>query len=439
MSSVDAGGPDALQRIVEQLEARLAAHRVEVRAALADHLARSAERERAIASALDGLTGQLNQFTATLAAEVRRAGDATVAQAVAELGTAARALEAASVDAVAEAVARVDARVAQLATTVGPTLRELAAARTTDDAVEELRRLRVSVESLAGSDVGGDALAHVVSELHELRDAVEGLAATGAEPVDLPAALERALQALDALDTLAMRPDPAPTIARLVEVVEGAAGRPGGGVTRAELDAALAELQGALLDAPAPASPDDVSAVGEQLAGIRATLERLAAAPPAPDTTALAGDLAAIRSALERLAATPPAGDARPVAELQAALADRLGALDAIRAGVDQLVAWPAATGEEVDRLAARIGDLEAVASRLGAAAGDPAPSAAASADLDAVRRQLDAIGRLVHLAVRALHLVEAATVGVSPRTEADREAAAAALTELQAPSEGMA
>lgn len=537
-----------LRVLAEDLRAQVTANRVEVREALADHHNAAADRERAVAAALDSLAGQLNQFTGALAAELRRANEETVARASAELGDAARQLAGNRVDLLAEAIAGVEARIAQLGTTVGDQLRELAARPAGEGTVEvrdELAALRawvetaverahdpataMAAEALAArvaasvdgaaalqqrladvidslrADVGslsaaqqraevevGDELARIGDTVRAALQAdVAGLAETVRELSsrleargpgrDEPGAglvpMERALNALDALDELRARPDPVPVLTRLAGLVEALAAE----------------------DAP-PATREDVADVRR---AIHAVATALADRPPATR-----GDLASLQDWLEQLLARGvEAVDVEPeLRQLRAAvdeLASRLAigagydaepslrsSLDAIRAGVDQLVAWPAATGEEVDRLGARlsafdqairvaldaarepapapepapppdlgplveevaelrravralapvedtlaglrsdVAELTAALARL--TAGAEAPPAAVALD-PAVAEQLDAIGRLVHHAVRSLHAVEAATVGVGPRAERDREAAAAALDDLRA------
>lgn len=190
-------------------------------------------------------------------------------------------------------------------------------------------------------------------------------------------------------------------------------------LTSDQLQVALADLQASL---PAPATAADLEQLASRVTG--AVSAAVASAPAVTPEHLQA--LEASTSASLRAAVAETSGDLRAelralqgaVADLAARRAtgdvsDPLPAIEAVATAVDE-------ARQELQLIADRQAE---VAARGGAV---PAPD-------DDTAAQLDALGRLVHHAVRSLHLIEAATVGVSPRSERARAEAAAALRDLDA------
>jgi hypothetical protein len=435
--------PDVVALAAEvgrQVEAVVQGPTQEMTRALAEHLDRSSERERAVAGALDSLTGQLNQFTATLAAEVRRSGQEAVSASRTELegtgrqiaeltartaglsdlapridfaiagiaavrddlaATAAGLDQSARLDALTEATARVDARVAQTSAIVGQGVRDALAedrAATVGPVVERLGAIdgiRNDLVGLRESLFQRLAAVDVSASLEPLVARVEELAARPATPDVVPhldVVREAILELTDHIAARPATPDPTPHLEELRAAV-----------------AALSELA----DRPPPPAPVvDLTPALERLELLRAHVEQLGAstasvaermpADPAPALDDVAAQLVEVRHTLNRTSAATALDSLRED-------------LDALRLAVAETTTSSAATTNQAvaalgGRLDGLLGTVEDLGARLDAVSARPDASATLGVPLQELRAEVGAIAESlapvadVPAAVRRLH-----------------------------------
>lgn len=337
------------------------------------------DRERTVAAALEGLADQLNQFTETLAGEIRRTGDessraskqqldaavravteaaATVAgttevmprvdRAIAAIGEVRQELAAVStrldptarLDSLAEAAARIDARLTQAAGSTAQQVREALAEReAADDVTPALDAMRadlrhavraLTTEQPAALDrlpaavdaIAGD-LAGLTARLDEIRGRTEVNGRDLSALADVPATLTRIGEDLAALATL-----PAS--------IDGLGGAVEGAVAVHRRSAAAVETLQQSIDA----ARADVGAAASATQHLEQRLDDATEASAAANKEALEAALeqqreaetniaAAIQGKLEGLAGTLSALVNRPAPETGVALAVRTLATDA--------------------------------------------------------------------------------------------------------------
>ena len=479
-----------LEKRIEQLDAAIAANRSDPSAlaaevgrrveavtqaparamteSLTEHLQRTAERERTVAAALESLTGQLNQFTTTLAGEIRRASqdsadasrselDAAIsavreaAEAVAnagdvtsrvdlaiagvgelrqELAAVATRLDPASrLEAITEAAARIDARVAQSGSTIAQQVREVLADRlATGDPTPVLEAMRADLRHTVR------AISEDRTPIPELQGAIEALTrditTLGARVDELRARSEGTTTDLAALSgvpaTLAKLADDLQPLATLPASIDGFGGAVEGAVAvhrrsaaavetlQEAIDAARAEIAGAAgatqhlterLDEATRLAAEanrvafettmvqqrdlEASRLADQdrrLTNMASTIDALAARPSAesallPVLQALQGELASVQAAalgreqldeaLTTLASSLTEGPALPTVD------DLHAAVDTLAIGINALRDAPApatpATPEQLDAAVARLEERLA-----------EVPAPVSTADLDA-------------------------------------------------------
>lgn len=405
-----------------------------VLARLDDQAATAERRDEAFAGALRDLVDQLNAFAGTVSAA---GAGPSGAEAVTDT-VAVRLLDGMlpPIQALETTVVR---RLAVLEALLAPVA--TAAPRVDDDLTRRLEELETSVRgvgdgldrlsegvaALQGAvpppdpgprldEIAGNlgTLTARIDPLIGRRPAVDGIALLAAVADlasrlrtldDLPASVERTRVELEhRLDAVAGLPD-------AVAAVEAAAERTG--AAAGSLDA-LAELLATVRDDVVPLGTTlpaalarlevELTVVGERTA-VATTVARDAGTATAELRTGVEATLAAV----QRL--PPPDADG-------GAVGAALGRLEARAAEQARLVAAVQETVVELTRSApADVGSFERTV----------------VADLDAVGEQLDAVGRVLQQLVGTLVVVEAGTIGVTPRAERSHAAAQAALADLRA------
>lgn len=272
---------------------------------------------------------------------------------------------------------------------------DVAAARTAAPSAEVLERLDRLGSAL--QEVRTSPPPTVLERLERLAAAVDDTRAARATADDRLGLVAEGVAALRE----AVPPDPGP---RLDEIA-GAAGA---------LTARVAELLdvvrddvvplGATLPAALARLEVELTVVGERTAEATAVARDAGTA-----TERLRTDVGSTLAAVERLA--PPGDD-------DGGIGAALGRLEARAAEQARLVVAVHETVADLARSApAEVDALERTV----------------VADLDAVGEQLDAVGRVLQQLVGTLAVVEAGTIGVTPRAERSRTAAQAALADLRA------
>ena len=277
------GDPAALQtfRLArERWEARLDARLEKLEQLVAGLPLASAERERAVAGALDSLTAQLNEFTGTLVDELRRNTATVLEGSIGELRAAAS--NAGPLEEVRATLSELSDRVATGSLTAQILDRTAVLADAITTLHGDLETLALSLRGMrgdiarAGEAASGDRLAAFAAERRVsagvdglgdvLAQVAAGLASLRAEIGGRPAPLE--LEDLSpiagAVAALVERPPPA-TAEDVRAAIDGLAGGPAP-VTAAELAPLVAELR-TLTARPEPATSEEIrAAVDFQLA-----------------------------------------------------------------------------------------------------------------------------------------------------------------------------